>query len=115
MTPYSLSPWIDDDGENEWTLHVECMPGQVFTFNGAELRAPGFVTSDDKVPLALRRVCHFLVDQIDSSGLEEVCRSLAEFYAYYKPTESTPQLPYVRKNVVSCSRSTSPVFVIGEE
>ena len=96
--------------------HVECMPGQVFTFYGDELRAPGFGTTDDKAAFALRCVCHFLIDQIDNKGLEEVCRSLAEFYAYYRPTEHTPQLPYVRsKHAIACSRSTSPAFVIGEE
>lgn len=97
-------------------LQVECMPGQVFKFYGDELRAPSFGTTDDKVALALRFVCHFLIDQIDNKGLEEVCGSLGEFYAYYRPTEHTPQLPYVqRKHAIDCTRSTSPAFVIGEE
>jgi hypothetical protein len=113
--PYNLAHWSDDSGGDEWTFRVECVPGQVFTFYGDELRVPG-IGSSDKVAFALRWVCHFLVDQIDNKGLEEVCRSLAEFYAYYRPTEHTPQLPYVRtKHVIDCSRSTSPAFVIGEE
>jgi hypothetical protein len=96
--------------------HVECMPGHVFIFHGDELRAPDFSTTDDKVAFALRCVCHFLIDQIDNKGLEEVCRSLAEFYAYYRPTEHNPQLRDVRKrHAVDCSRSASPAFVIGEE
>ena len=61
-------------------------------------------------------VCHFLIDQIDSKGLEDVCRSLAEFYAYYRPTENTPQLPHVRRRQANgCSRSISPAFLIEEE
>lgn len=96
-------------------LHV-CMAGQVFTFHGDELRAPGFGTSEDKVAFALRCVCHFLIDQIDNKGLDEVCRSLAEFYTYYRPTEHTLQLPHARKkHAIVCSRSTSPAFAIGEE
>jgi len=97
-------------------LQVGCIPGQVFTLNGDELRAPGFSITDDKVAFALRYVCHFLINQIDNKGLEEVCRSLAEFYEYYRPTEHTPQLPYARRtHAFECSRSTSPAFVIGEE
>lgn len=113
---YSLSPWPNAASDDEWMLHVECMPGQVFTFYGDELRAPGFGTPDDKIAFALRCLCHFLIDQIDNKGLEEVCRSLAEFYAYYRPIEQIPQLPDVRKKqAVLCSRSTSPAFAIGEE
>ncbi len=85
-------------------------------FNGDRLSAPGFVTVDDKVAYALRHVCHFLIDQIDNKGLEEVCRSLAEFYAYYRPVDHTPELPsnHSRAAVVS-SRTTSPAFLISEE
>jgi hypothetical protein len=92
------------------------MPGRVFIFNGDELRAPGFRTAEERVEMALRHVCHFLVDQIDNRGLEEVCRSLAEFYTYYRPTDHTPKLPQVRtmRAIASC-QSTSPAFVIGEE
>lgn len=115
-TPYNLNRWSDGVGDEEWMLHVECVPGQVFTFHGAELRAPDFGKADDKVAFALRHVCHFLIDQIDNKGLDEVCRSLAEFYAYYRPTEHMPQLSYVRgTNAIACSRSISPAFVIGEE
>jgi hypothetical protein len=97
-------------------VHVECMPGQLFTFYGDQLRAPDFSTTEDKVAIALRHVCHFLVDQIDKKGLEEVCRSLAEFYSYYRPAEHTPQLIDVhKKHAIVCSRSTSPAFAIGEE
>jgi hypothetical protein len=113
---YYLSPWTDDPDQDEWMVHVECMPGQVFTFYGDQLRAPGFSTTEDKVVFALRGVCHFLIDHIDNKGLEEVCRSLAEFYAYYRPIEHAPQLPDVRnKQAVICSRSISPAFAIGEE
>ena len=113
---YNLSPWPDDASDDEWMLHVECMPGQVFTFYGDRLRAPSFRTTEDKVAFALRYVCHFLIDQIDNKGLEEVCRSLAEFYAYYRPTEAIPQLLDARKkHAVVCSRSTSPAFAFGEE
>jgi hypothetical protein len=115
-TPYNLSPWPDDPGDDEWMVHVESIPGQVFTFHGDELRAPGFGSIEDRVAFALRRVCHFLIDQIDDKGLEEVCRSLGEFYAYYRPTEHTPQLLQVRtKPAIECYRSTSPAFLIGEE
>jgi hypothetical protein len=91
-------------------------PGQVFTFYGEELRIPGFSTTDDKIGFALRRLCHFLIDQIDNNGLEEVCRSLAEFYEYYRPTVHFPELPNTRRtHAIECSRSTSPAFVFGEE
>jgi hypothetical protein len=92
------------------------MPGRVFIFNGDELRAPEFGHMEEKVTMALRHVCHFLVDQIDNKGLEDVCRSLAEFYAYYRPDDHTPNLPDVRTTrAIACYRSTSPAFVIGEE
>lgn len=114
--PYNLNHWSDNTGDDEWTLHVEYTPGQVFTFYGDELRTPGFRTTDEKIAFALRSVCHFLIDQIDNKGLEEVCRSLGEFYEYYKSTEHTPQLPYVRRtHAIECSQSTSPAFLIGEE
>jgi hypothetical protein len=115
-TRYNLNHWSDETIEDEWTLDVECIPGQVFTFHGDQLRAPGFSTTEDKVAFALRHVCHFLIDQIDNRGLEEVCRSLSEFFAYYKPAEQSAQLPYSqRKRVLTCSRYISPAFVIGEE
>jgi hypothetical protein len=93
------------------------MPGRVFTFNGDELIAPGFGTTEDKVAMAFRHVCHFLVDQIDNKGLDEVCRSLAEFYAYYRPIDNTPNLPGIVRTTraIACCRSTSPAFVIEEE
>lgn len=114
--PYNLNHWSEDFDDDEWALHVECDSGQVFTFYGDELRVPGFSTPEDRVAIALRCVCHLLIDQIDTKGLEEVCRSLAEFYEYYRPTEHTPQLPDVRRaHAVECSHTTSPAFVIGEE
>jgi hypothetical protein len=92
------------------------MPGQVFTLHGDELRAPGFAASDDKFAFALRRACHFLIDHIDDKGMDEVCRSLGEFYEYYRPKEQAEQLPLVSsKQAVICSQSTSPAFVMEEE
>lgn len=92
------------------------MPGQVFVFNGDRLSAPGFATVEDKVAYALRHVCHFLIEQMDSKGLEEVCRSLAEFYTYYRPVDHTPQLPSIQSRpAVVGTRTTSPAFLISEE
>lgn len=93
------------------------MPGRVFYFHGEELRAPDFSTVEEKLAFALRRVCHLLVDRIDSKGLQEVCQSLAEFYEYYRPTEaSTYLLPESRTlSATVGSRSSNPTFVIGEE
>jgi hypothetical protein len=114
--PYNPNLWHDESVADDWTVEIECMPGRVFILNGEELHAPGFRTPEQKVELALRHVCHFLVDQIDNRGLEEVCRSLAEFYAYYRPTDHMPNLPVARtmRAITSC-RSTSPAFMIGEE
>jgi hypothetical protein len=107
---------LTDESEDEhWSLHVDT-PGRVFVFQGVRLRAPGFSTDEDKVAYALRHVCHFLIDQIDSKGLEEVCRSLAEFYSYYRPVDEMPQLPNVESRpAVVVTRSTSPAFLISEE
>jgi hypothetical protein len=113
---YNLNNWPDEVSQDEWMVHVECMPGQAFTFYGDQLRAPDFSTTEDKLGLALRFVCHFLIDQIDNKGLEEVCLSLAEFYSYYRPTDNPPQLFDVhKKRAIVSSRTTSPVFAIGEE
>ena len=85
-------------------------------FYGDRLCAPSFASDEDKVAYAFRHVCHFLIDQIDSKGLEEVCRSLAEFYAYYRPTDHTPQLTNIQsRHAVVSARTTSPAFLIPEE
>ena len=112
----SPNHWIEELDDVDGSLQIECVPGQVFIFNGDCLRAPGFSAPEDKVAYAFRHVCHFLIDQIDNKGLEEVCRSLAEFYAYYRPIDDTRQLTDVRsKRATIGSRTISPAFSIGEE
>jgi hypothetical protein len=111
--PYNPSPWTDD---SDWSLEIECAPGEVFIFHGDRLRAPGFSTTEDRVAFALRYVCHILINQIDNKGLEEVCRSLAEFYTYYRPVDYTPQIPDIRtKRATLNTRTVSPAFLIEEE
>jgi len=114
--PYNPNRWVEEVTDEDWSLQIECVPGQIFLFHGDRLRAPGFITMEDRVAFALRQVCHLLIDQIDNQGLEEVCRSLGEFYMYYRPAEHQHQLPEVRtKTAKLSSRTTSPAFEIGEE
>lgn len=113
--PCNLIPWTDDSGADEWTDQLGRMQPQVFVLNGDELHVPGIDITEGKT-FALRCLCHFLIDQIDNKGLEEVCRSLAEFYVYYRPIDHMPQLPDERTaRATVSSRSTSPAFLIGEE
>lgn len=105
---------IETDG---WWLELECSPGRILHFHGAQLEEPDFINPEDRLKLALRRVCHLLLDRIDDKGLQDVCQSLAEFYVYYRPTEqSQPLLPETRKQrAKNVSHSVSPGFVIEEE
>ena len=115
--PYSLRRSGDGTGENAWWLELECMPGHVLSFQGEQLIAPDFSTTEERLSFTLRYVCHFLVDRIDAKGLQDVCQSLAEFYVYYKPTEKAqPLLPETRtRRANSVTRQVNPGFTIEEE
>jgi hypothetical protein len=90
-TPYFRNPWIDETSAANWMLQIECRPGHVFVFQGHGVERPDLTNADERSAF-LRFVCHVLVEQLDKSGLEEACESLAEFFQYYRPMESFPPL-----------------------
>lgn len=117
MLPWNQSLCSDDDSElDEWLVQVPCSQTRILTFNGTRLRSPGFLHTEDPVERILRQVCHVLVDQIDSKGLQDVCQSLAEFYEFYRPIQpSPPLLDGIRtQEAVVNSRSVSPTSSVEE-
>ena len=85
-TPYSHNPWIDETNAGNWSLQIECTPGHVFVFQGQGAERPDLNDADQR-SVFLRFVCHVLIEQLDKSGLQEACESLAEFFQYYRPKE----------------------------
>jgi hypothetical protein len=115
--PWSLSRWNDGARTDKGVLEIECTPGRTIFFHGVKLQGPDFGEPEIDNTFALRQVCHLLVERIENGGLEEVCRSLAEFYEYYRPTETkTLLLPRVHtREAIAGTRSTKAPFAIDEE
>jgi len=80
-------------GRADWWLEIECSPERTLSFHGAMLQGPDFGNPEQRVDFAMRRVCHLLVDQIDSRGLQELCQTLVEIYEYYRPKEGYKSIP----------------------
>jgi len=119
MTPWNLNPsidmrWFIDDPSS---VELECQQGTVHWFHGAKLTSPSIENSGDEMNLALRIICHLLVDHISDAGLPEVSQSLREFYEYYKPTECAQRiLPEVRQvEAIMGSRVVRPAFTVEGE
>jgi hypothetical protein len=90
-TPYSHNPWIDETSTANWMLQIECGQGHVFLVQGQGLDSPDLTNADERSAF-LRFVCHVLVEKLNQNGLEEACESLAEFFQYYLPKESSAAL-----------------------
>lgn len=85
---------VNDQG----LVALECQQGTVHWFHGAKLVAPSLESDEEQVNLAMRIVCHILIDYVSDEGLPEACQSLREFYEYYKPTRGLQRyLPEVRQ------------------
>lgn len=117
VTPWNRSQWHNGAEDGDLALEFDCVPGQVFCFHGEELRGPDFSTVEERLAFGLRQVCHLLIDRINSSGLQEVCQSLAEFYQYYLPAEEPRKLlpdPRTRDAAMG-TRTVRSAFAIEEE
>jgi len=106
------------DEQQDDLLEIECRPGRVLYFHGARLSGPDFFSSpEEQRDFTYRQVCHFLIDQIDSRGMEEVCQSLVELFEYYRPTHTSSQLlpESQSRNAAFGTRSVAAPFVIEGE
>jgi len=120
-------PWalnhLNEQGQlegDQWWFEIECAPDRILSFHGSVLEAPeapDFCSPGEKVNFAIRRVCHLLIDQIDTQGLQDVCQSLVEFYEYYRPAEESRNLlPESRtRDATIGTRTVRPAFIIEEE
>ena len=66
---------VNDQG----LVALECQQGTVHWFHGAKLVAPSLESDEEQVNLAMRIVCHILIDYVSDEGLPEACQSLASF------------------------------------
>jgi hypothetical protein len=109
--------WFEAEEQDDVSLEIECTPGRILYFHGARLRGPDFSTAEEQRDFALRQICHFLIDRIESRGLEEVCQSLVEFYEYYRPTDSTTKVlsDARQRDAMTGTRSVAGPFVIEGE
>jgi hypothetical protein len=100
--PWSLSPLIEDDWSEAEERSVEygCMEGNVHWFHGVRLIGPNIENREGEAGLAFKFLCHLMIDFIPDEGIPDVCRSLHEFYEYYKPAEASQVcLPKVRERM----------------
>ena len=117
--PWSLSPLTEEDrlDADEGAFDSECPQGNVRWFHGARLVGPDLDSGEVETRLALRFVCHFLIDYISDEGIPEVCQSLREFYDYYKPCEASQRyLPDVcQREAIRGAQLVRPSFTVEGE
>lgn len=123
MTRWSPAPLADVSGGGDRTdsglvTHRRRQASEEYVASEIAMRAHGTVGIPYIVPDAVERfLCHFLVAQIPTRGLPEVCESLCEVMEFY--SEEAPVshlLPQdLRIKAEAGARSDRPAFFLEED